>query len=225
MNKDFSPEEKLLRLIKGSKKKVAPREEESAPKIQPSESMPQPDKMPAHRKKSEPKGAKSVSISLPLKLLKGINTRHLNSILIIALAALLAYFIYDFSYAAYYKGEEPKVSAEDETKAPEVKKEDVIEEKPYSFYSSSIKDRNIFMPQYVETEPVITGPTTEEISAGLSLIGIIAGDRPQAIIEDKKSGKSHFLYKGGSIGEAKVVDVLDDSVVMEYKGKKFELVL
>ena len=81
------------------------------------------------------------------------------------------------------------------------------------------------MPQQVETEPVITGPTLEEISASLSLIGIIAGERPQAIIEDRKSDKSHFLYKGGSVGQAKIVEILEDSVIMEYKGERFELVL
>lgn len=224
MKKDFSPEERLLRLIKGSKKKDAPKDEESAPKIHPSESMPQVNRMPAYRKESGPMRAKAISISLPLKL-KKLNTRTLNPILIIMLIFLLSYLMYDVIYTTYYEKEEPGIFAEVEKRVPEVEGEDILEIKPYSFYSSSIEGRNIFMPQQVEIEPVFTGPSLAEITAGLSLIGIIAGDKPQAIIEDKKAGKSHFLYEGGTVGQAKVVEILEDRVVMDYQGQRFELVL
>lgn len=223
MKSEFSPEEKLLRLIKGAKKKVMPKEE-AAPKIGPPESIPKLGKMPAPAPEAKPKRAKSISISLPFKL-KGINTRTLNSIFIVMLVCLLVYFIYDLFYITYAKEGEPEIVMEVEKKISKVEKEDALLIKPYSFYSSSIGDRNIFTPLQVETEAVATGPTLEEIMSNFSLIGIIAGDRPQAIIEDKKSGKSHFLYEGSTVGQVKIVEILDDSVVMEYQGQKFELVL
>ncbi len=213
MKKDFSPEERLLRLIKGpKKKKEAPKKEETATQIELPEAMSQTGKAPA----------RTASISLPL-ILKEFNTRALNSILIIVFIGLLSYFIYDIYYTTYHK-KEPNFFVKN-GKMPEVEEEDILDIQPYSFYSSTIEGRNIFMPQQVETEAVITGPTLEEVSANLSLIGIIAGARPQAIIDDKKSGKSHFLYEGGSIGKAKVKEILEGSVVMEYQGQTFELVL
>jgi len=224
MKRDLSPEERLLRLIKGSKKKLTPKEEETEPKLKPSEEMPELSKMSAQSKKGKPQTAKTVSISLPFKL-KGINTRALNSIFAIILAGLLLYFISDLFLTTYIKKAEPEILTGLEKKIPKVEKEDALDIKPYSYYSSSIAGRNIFKPPQVEEEAVITGPTLEEIMGSLSLIGIIAGDKPQAIIEDKKSAKSHFLYEGSSIGQVKVVDILEDSVILEYQGQKFELVL
>ena len=223
MKKDFSPEERLLRLIKGPRKKEAPEKEGTSSEIRTSEVMPQMGRVP--QEKIEAKASRAVSIPFPFKL-KGFNTRAVNSALIIILAGLLAYFIYDLFYMSY-RGREMDILKEgDEAIIPKIiGQEDALEIKPYSHYSSSVEGRDIFMPQQVEVEPVITGPGLEEISGSLSLIGIIAGDRPQAIIEDKKTGKSHFLYKGGSIGKAKLVDILGDSVIMEYQGETFELVL
>jgi type II secretory pathway component PulC len=222
MKKDISPEEKLLRLIKGSKKR--PPKEESAPNITPQEAGSPSLGASAYQKGERLKGARAISIPFPFKL-RGMNTRTLNSVLIVILLGLLSYFIYDLFYTAYYKEEELKFFEMEDKRAPKAEGRDTLEIKPYSHYSSAIKGRNIFMPQQVEEETVITGPTVDEISANLSLIGIIAGGRPQAIIEDKKSKKSHFLYKGGTVGQAKVVEVLEDSVIMEYQGQRFELVL
>ncbi|MBN1871973.1 MAG: hypothetical protein JW800_05310, partial [Candidatus Omnitrophica bacterium] len=103
--------------------------------------------------------------------------------------------------------------------------ENVFEKKEYSHYSKAVGGRNIFKPPQVEVENVISGPTADEIKAGLSLLGIIAGDRPQAIIEEKKTGKSHFVYEDSAIGGTTVIEIRNDSVVMEYNGQRFELVL
>ena len=210
MKKDFSPEERLLRLIKGSKKKEAPKDKTAEEKTQVSAARPA-------------KTSAAISISLPFKI-KGLNTRLFNTVLIVVLAALILYFIYDLLSASYFK-KGPDIFAEDSMESDFGRKEDSLDIQPYSHYSSVIKGRNVFKSQEVDAEAVFTGPGIEEISADLSLIGIIAGNRPQAIIEEKKSGKSYFVYKGGSVGQTKVVDILEDSVVMEYQGQNFELVL
>ena len=210
MGKDFSPEERLLRLIKKSKKKEATKTEEAV-------------KLPEATSRPAEKSARALSIALPIPL-KEFNTRVLNPILIIILVGLILYFAYDLFYTSYC-AKEVDIFAEN-GKIPKIESDqDIPEIKPYSYYSSIIEGRNVFLPQQIEIETVITGPTVEEISANLSLIGIIAGERPQAIIEDKKSGKSHFLYKGGLVGKAKIVDILKDSVIMGYQGETYELVL
>lgn len=63
----------------------------------------------------------------------------------------------------------------------------------------------------------------EEIVKDLTLMGIITGDSDQAIIEDKKAEKTHFLYKGDTFGEFKVHDIKGSSVILDYKGEKIEL--
>lgn len=227
MKKDYSPEEKLLRLIRSSGRKPLPKEEKPAGEIQPAE---EPASKLGEAAVSQgqiavsSRAAKQISIALPFKL-KEVNTRIINTVFLVILAALLLYFVYDLLYASFYEESEPRILVEDEAAIHKTEKDAALDIKPYSYYSSSIEARSIFTPQQVEIEPVAAGPTVDEVRANLSLIGIIAGERPQAIIEDRKAGKSYFLYKGGSVGEAKVVDVLDDSVIMEYQGQKFELVL
>ena len=213
MRKEISPEERLLRLIRGPKKKVDPRKEETA-KIEHLS-------LDAHEKVALEKKAKGKALFPSFKL--SFNTQILSSLFIIILIGLLSFFIYDIYYTTYHKKEVDIL--EEKGVTLEAEEEVEHEVKPYSFYSSSVQGRNIFLPQQVEMEAVITGPSLEEVSAALSLIGIIAGARPQAIIESKKSEKSYFLYEGQTVDNAKVVEILEDSVVMEYQGETFELVL
>ena len=63
----------------------------------------------------------------------------------------------------------------------------------------------------------------EDLVKNLNLLGIITGDNNQAIIEDKTSKKTHFLYKGDSLGEFKIHGIKDSSVTLEYKGEEIEL--
>ncbi len=263
MKKDFSPEEKLLRLIRNAGKKSQPRDEAAAkrpedkkpedPKPEAPKALnpeapkqdtagikreaPRPEgpkiepEIPAAGPRSvgrphgaEPVRARAASISMPFSL-KGINIRTFNALLIVILSGLILYFVYDIVYTAFYRKAEIRVIVDDVSVTTAPADKDAIDAKPYSYYSSSVGGRNIFMPQQVEVEQVVTGPSVDEIKAGLSLIGIIAGARPQAIIEEKKTGKSYFLYMGGTVGESQVVEITDDSVVLEYQGQRFELIL
>ncbi len=69
------------------------------------------------------------------------------------------------------------------------------------------------------------GPSVskEELVKDLTLTGIITGDSDQAIIEDKKAEKTHFLYKGDTFGDFKVHDIKGSSAILDYKGEKIEL--
>lgn len=73
--------------------------------------------------------------------------------------------------------------------------------------------------------PVIDDPVDggEDLPKGLSLLGIVKGDRNQAIIEDKEAKKTFFLYKGDTFGEFKVYDIKNSRVILDYKGNKIEL--
>lgn len=269
MKKEFSPEEKLLRLIRGSGKKTEPAPKEEKAKAESARPIEEKSAKPIEEKKELPKSEepkiesyrmeplraerpeaiagrpqeisplkkeekadsapkiKTMALSLPISI-KRIDTKTLNIVFAIVLAGLVSYFVYDVISPSLYKKTEIKVTPEERAGAGTAKTEEAEapDIKPYSHYSSSIQGRNIFMPQQVEAEQVVNaGPSVDEVRSGLSLIGIIAGARPQAIIEDRKSGKSYFLYEGGAIGESKVVNITEDTVVLEYKGQRFELVL
>ncbi|MCX5668065.1 MAG: hypothetical protein NTY34_07155, partial [Candidatus Omnitrophica bacterium] len=103
-----------------------------------------------------------------------------------------------------------------------------IETKGYSYYSNRISARNIFAGgSYIQTDSQTTrtDPSAELSAGNLGLVGIVPGDNPQAIVEDKKNQKTYYLLKGQSINEITVEDIDKDKVVLEYRDKKMTLFL
>lgn len=74
-------------------------------------------------------------------------------------------------------------------------------------------------PVAIEKPPI----SKEDMIKDLNLMGIITGDNNQAIIEDKKTSKTFFLYEGDILEEFKVYDIKESSVILDYKGEKTEL--
>lgn len=100
-----------------------------------------------------------------------------------------------------------------------------IEMKGYSYYSNKMSGRNIFgAGSYADQVPG-TEPSAEMSGSNLGLVGIIPGNNPQAIVEEKKNQKTYYLTKGQSINGITVEDINEDKVVLEYAGKKMTLFL
>ena len=100
--------------------------------------------------------------------------------------------------------------------------------KPYEYYSRGIdNNRRIFAAALSEGELSDKDGLKEAVPLDMvktiSLLGIIAGDIPQAIIEDKRSQKTYYLNKWQSLGEFVVDDIQEGKVVLNYKGEKFEV--
>ena len=57
------------------------------------------------------------------------------------------------------------------------------------------------------------------------LVGIIPGDEPQAIIEDKKSGQTLFLKKGERLAEVVIKEISEGRVVLGYNEETITLSL
>lgn len=72
----------------------------------------------------------------------------------------------------------------------------------------------------IEKKPLIS---KDELVKDLAVLGIITGDNDQAIIEDKATGKTFFLYEGDSFGDFKVNEIKDNGVILDYKGQRIEL--
>lgn len=81
-------------------------------------------------------------------------------------------------------------------------------------------------PVIVAAKPERQGPSEaiKDLSARLTLMGVIEGDPPQAIIEDSATQKTHFSMQGQMVVEgAYLVEVKSNAAVLELDGEKIFL--
>lgn len=193
MKSNISPEERLLRLIRGNKKDEA---------------------------KTKAPAVAAVNTSFQGQSAVFYLRKLLLSVFVIACIYLAAAFIYPWV-------------APKEIKLPEVTQEAVLEPekglkaeiKPVETYLAGIKSRQIFSSVSAPESgrPAENKNLNADLIRELNLIGIIAGDNPQAVIEDKMTQKTYYLNKGQSFGEFQVEDITDGKVILNSQGKKFEL--
>lgn len=73
-----------------------------------------------------------------------------------------------------------------------------------------------------------TGPSesAQDLSTRLSLMGIMGGEPPQAIIQDAKTQKTFFVSPGQAVTEGAVLKrVLENRVILDLRGEEIELAL
>ena len=198
---DITPEEKLLHLIRGSNKKAS---------------------------KPEPKSERKVSQSKEAKIVftgaKSLNFALINKLILLAVFIALLLFLFDLYFGA------PEISRPLATSKAKPKSISLEEKeiKSISYYQQEISKRNLFKagaskPKSKKVIPA--GPTFRDLVKNLHLLGIVSGDNPQVIIEDRKLNKTYFLYTGDYLGDIKVEEIHSDSVLLEYKGEKVSLFL
>lgn len=199
MKDNISPEEKLLGLIKGGKK--------------------------ASGKEG---GSSFNNPGVVLKGRGGLNIqkyfsfvfvqRVINVLMFIA----LFYFIGTFVYPRFAKKEIrlPVI-------LPEGQQKDFVENlekpKPFEYYQDAARVQGFF------ARPLVSQPQGPSVVAGaellkdFALVGIISGDNPQAIIEDKKNQKTYYLRKGQFMGEFQVEQIEAGKIVLSYEDQNYEL--
>lgn len=100
--------------------------------------------------------------------------------------------------------------------------------KPFSYYQSAFSAKSIFAaPEGSMSRAAASAANTdaEQVISQLVLSGIVAGDNPKAIIEDRKAQKSYFLKEGESFNNIVVEKIGSGRVTLNFDGKTFELVL
>lgn len=213
MEKGISPEERLLRLIKKGSKPTEPTEkkDEGISKVGPKMGIP------------KAKGAEEQKARVGTRAQKRETIKVISRFLLLFLLILGGYLLFDLitSRPGEILVEIPGALEE----VPEA--ELVTPLQPYEFYTKEIGKRELFTPliprEAGKPEAVVT---LKDLAADLSLIGVIESDsRLQAIVEDRKQRKTYFLYKGDSIGEIEVKDVLEGKVILGYEDEELELVL
>lgn len=225
MKENLSPEERLLHIIKGANKKEKPPlvkaglDEAGLPK--------------ALKERVVPSG-KSIGFELKYGSHRDI-ARKIFILKRVNIGLLIALCFFIAGIAAIIKNlrgmQIADIHREDET--PENNLPENSEEPkttPYAHYADIITKKELFKIAREELKKntgkdVLPQINPLEVLSNYSLSGVVSGQAPQAIIEDKKLRKTYFLSKGQSLGEFKIDDILEGKVILDFKGQKFELSL
>lgn len=108
---------------------------------------------------------------------------------------------------------------------PEEKTQEKKEIPSFEFYSREIENRQIFNSPAAAQENKAIAAVTNDLLKDINLVGIIAGENPQAIIEDKKAQKTYYLRKGQFIEEYEITDIQEGKVILINNEQKYELYL
>ena len=83
-------------------------------------------------------------------------------------------------------------------------------------YQKLINAKSIFAPPVVQTGKAVAqeGPGLNELIKDLRLVGIMPGEMPQAIIEDRKNNQTLFLKEGDMINDIEIKSILAGRVVL-----------
>lgn len=201
---NISPEEKLLNLIKKNGD-----EKENNAEVSP-EQTPLSDE--ADSAKKEP--IATVKKHGPLRN----NFLVYNKILLLLFVGFVALMVYGYLYP--YKST---------TNIPEkikiVDSVDIVEEQinkmpEVSHYTNKLSGRNLFKifetPKPKQQAPDKPKVTLAQVMAGYDFVGILFGDTPQAIVEEKRSGKSSYVSEGQKVGEVTVEKIEKGKVTVRY---------
>jgi len=229
MTEDYSPEEKLLRLIRSKvKKKAEPEAKKENVNVAgelveaSSKKKAKPAKKPLIRKGFPGSGGAAPGVKANVLTLE-----NLNIVLVIILFGALLYFIPLFFRTPVNVLDELDQKVKRQTALS--RREPVKTKRPsFEEFSKEVGTRNVFQPviqEITDDAPVDQGPTLDDIKAQLNLLGIVWGEDPQAIIENKTTQKTYFLYKGEGFENIELQEILENKVKLQYKGKQFELVI
>jgi hypothetical protein len=100
-----------------------------------------------------------------------------------------------------------------------------IKTKDYLSYEKQISSRALFGQGPASNERSADISTSDSLPEYFGLVGIIPGENPKAIIEDKKGQKVYYLNKGESFNGFIVDEIADGKVELVYEGKRIELLL
>lgn len=184
-------------------------------------------------------GLAQKAVKKRLRKRKVSRVRSINKVLLCLLLAILAYIFFEVVIAKSYlaKVEVPKIEeillksqAQPEGVFVEEppKQEPLVKLKPLSYYTEQIGKRDLFKPLVVKGPPEKKQEpeaTLEELAKDLVLKGIIAGPQPQAIIEEKKTQRTHFLNKGEKIGQIVIEDIEEGKVKLKFQDQEMNLAM
>ena len=214
MKEHLSPEEKLLGLIKGKSRKP-----EMLPQVVAVSVEPKQQQKPGWLKVDLRLGFKDALRSFEQVFFSaaGIKTVLWASFVLscIYLGFSLVYPLFGLRTIAL-----PKV---DSRSGREIVQPALKENKPFEYYVEAARGKQIFGGAVLQESGAAPVRGSADLIKDFNLLGVISGDNPQAVIEDKKIQKSFTVTKGQFIGEFQVEDIKEGKVMLNYQGQRFEL--
>ena len=245
MSDELTPEERLLRLIRGDK--------ESSKNPSEGRPSPEPDKIPGPEKPKEKKPAEakpSPSIAKKKKSsLRGLfmhkdnvdsanpdlsrlvrsglrqphaSLRNIERTLILICVCSLVFMMWQH----FYQKNIPIVL--NTVKLPHIQESHSLfseERQPIESYVSMMRSRDLFKG-FEPPRPKINkpqGPSKDEIMARMTLLGIFLDEKPQAIVQDRRTKSTYYVHEGDRVDEVVVESIQEGSVKFSYQGETFEL--
>ena len=211
MDSNVSPEERLLRLIRGRTKK-------------------DPDKKNLVATPVFQKTKVRLSYLNPLKkLLKSkfkniLDFRYLNIFLVLLLIIFFAYSAFNIVKPVRERLNNISETVTSDKEGQEIK---INQPKDYGYYYRQFSKRDIFNAPSIADDANVstTGVNLKEALKNFRLVGIILDKQPQAVIEDKTTNTTYFLGKGESLNNLKVKEILESKVIIVYGSEEIELEL
>ncbi|MFH1441732.1 MAG: type II secretion system protein N [Candidatus Omnitrophota bacterium] len=218
MKDDISPEERLLHLIKTPKNRNIATSSKQVSSSEKNTVLS--SEIPIIDKKS----VKKITV-LDFKA-KYLTIFSLRNIIIFIVVLSLIYLIYSLVYSLFLvKTFKTPVIVSSEKTQQEEKAQERKEAPSLEFYLEETGNRQIFNSPVAAKENKASAAVTSDLLKNLNLVGIIAGENPQAIIEDKKAQKTYYLQKGQFIEEYEITDIQEGKIVLTNNGQKYELYL
>ncbi len=201
---NMTPEEKLLRLIRGKAKFEA---------------------LPANAVQEQPKSAAikpEPGKEFYFRLRKFTTLINIEKVLMVVLGLASLYLVISFLYPfiGLRKINLPVVQPQKPDLIKENSKQKI---EPFDYYEQSIAGRQIF--GQASAEGAASAAINSNLIKDMNLVGILSGENPQAIIEDKKTQRTSYVVKGQFIGEFQVEDIQDGKIILNYRGQRYELYL
>ena len=223
MTDELSPEEKLLRLIKGEKASPKSAAGEKTPAaaartmdgIVPQASAPKAALAIPYRVQAWTEKLHTELEFLP-KIFLGVS---------LALALLIAFNIINDRVQAHKKLNRLWLAGSHAS--PTEKTSSLLSAVKES--AVALPDKDLF--KFLEASPSAPSRTNSpdrvtslnSLLANYTLSGIIGGDQPQAIIEDKKEGKTFFLNVGDTLGDIRIIAIEEGKVIVAVGNEQAEL--
>lgn len=168
------------------------------------------------------KKAKSKNTNLSYPSRRYLSFISLQSVMMALLFLSFTYLAISFVYSWVSPGEvKLPVKQPQKTGTPNyiLSKEQI---KPFEFYARNMNQRQLFGSPVKNNADIALIATADALKE-LTLVGIISGANPQAIIEDKKTAKIYYVTKGQLVGGYHVEDIQEGKIILNYNGQKYEL--
>ncbi|MCM8784481.1 MAG: hypothetical protein NC818_06935 [Candidatus Omnitrophica bacterium] len=156
-----------------------------------------------------------------------IEWQKLNKILLGIFLLLLGWFLLDI-FLNLGKTKEILITSSEEQERT-VTIDDLKPIPQFKQYEQAVRKRQLFKGTLSQEKVVSPDTATQHPNriypSDFQLLGIAAGANPQAIILNKKTNQTYFLYSGQGQDNLKVEEISGNKVKLNYGGETFELFL